>query len=70
MTEFTDPFLSGVYYYDHETTEDDMAGDYIVIINNTEQNHKEGFRLTYPKGQAEVILADLSEGMKKHYFGG
>lgn len=70
LTEFEDPFLSGVYYYDHLTSEDDQTGDYIFIINNPEQNHKEGFRLTYQEAQTEALLVGLSEGFQKNYFGG
>lgn len=70
MCEFEDLDLKGCYYYDFETTLQDQLGDYIVIIHNPEQVHKEGLRITYQSQTQSVALDTISDGLRKNYFGG
>jgi hypothetical protein len=66
LAEFEDPFLSGVYYFDYYTAPNDPLGDYIFIISNPEQSHKEGFRIAY-RSSEDIDGSALS--LKKRYFG-
>ena len=70
MLEFVDEDLKGCYYYDLETTKEDELGDYIAIINNPEQAHKQGYRITYQSLTQSVALDEIAGGLKKNYFGG
>ncbi len=69
MIEFPEDGLSGCYYYDLITREDDSLGDYIVIIDNPEQNHKEALRISYQSQTQSVALESIAGGLAKNYFG-
>ena len=69
MREFDEADLKGCYYYDFETTKEDPLGDYVFIINNPEQEAKEGVRITYQSETQSVALDTISSGLRKNYFG-